>query len=286
MLRVVAAEAVPSTWKARCTTTSAPAKAASRAAGSRTSPCRYASLDHPCVAGSNGRRAMPATRPIRSSASSSGISPKPNVPVGPVTATASSGSEAPPIGPTVPPGRPLRRGGEGPNDRSDRLRHLAGAGEDEPHDLVAGVGGRLEHQRAAAVDDGHAALAAIDGGGVADAPIPERAVHPHLVDAERLALADRGLGPVGPRGDDDRVDAAGDVVQRGIAPVALDLLRVGIDGEDLVAAVPQPLVDDVAAVVLRVARHTGDRDPVLGEERGRSFLDGGHDRAPLSSVPP
>src|SRR5581483_4299404 len=75
---------------ARWTTASAPAKASRSASGSRTSPWRYSILLQPCAEGSNGRRATPTIRPTRRSASSSGISPNPNVPVGPVTATVSA----------------------------------------------------------------------------------------------------------------------------------------------------------------------------------------------------
>src|SRR5262245_40901286 len=45
-------------------------------------------------------------------------------------------------------------------------RHFAGEGEDELHRLVPAVGGRLEHQRAAAVDDVDAVLVAVVGGGL------------------------------------------------------------------------------------------------------------------------
>ena len=79
---------------ARCTTTSAPANAASSAAGSRTSPWRYPSSSSGArlverAAGRSRRCSRSA-----SSACSSGISPKPNVPVGPVTATVSGAAEA------------------------------------------------------------------------------------------------------------------------------------------------------------------------------------------------
>src|SRR2546425_912492 len=72
---------------ARWTTTSAPATSASTSSRRVTSPWRYSALRSPNEAGSNGRRAMPITRPTsraRSSARSSGL---PMSPVGPVTAT-------------------------------------------------------------------------------------------------------------------------------------------------------------------------------------------------------
>ncbi len=89
MVRAVSSEVVPVIKNARCTTTSAPANACSSTSGSRTSPCRYVIFDQPWSAGSKGRRATPITRATCGSSSRSGISPYPNVPVGPVTATVS-----------------------------------------------------------------------------------------------------------------------------------------------------------------------------------------------------
>ncbi len=37
-----------------------------------------------------------------------------------------------------------------------------------------------------------------------------------------------------------------------VAGVALDLVGIGVDGEDFVAPVPEPLVDDVRCVILGV----------------------------------
>src|SRR6202042_2106779 len=48
---------------------------------------------HPCCSGSNDRGAIPTIRSMRSSAWSSGISPNPKVPVGPVTATVRPSSD-------------------------------------------------------------------------------------------------------------------------------------------------------------------------------------------------
>src|SRR5215207_4921977 len=63
--------------------------------------------------------------------------------------------------------------------------------EDEPHRLVANVGRRVEHARAAAVDHGDAALAAVLSGGVRDTAGAEGAMHPHVLDPELGALAHR-----------------------------------------------------------------------------------------------
>src|SRR6478609_3200908 len=74
--------------KARCTSTSASAASASTASGASTSPWRYSVLTRPSEAGSNGRRAMPRMRACGSSARRKA---RPISPVGPVTATVSSG---------------------------------------------------------------------------------------------------------------------------------------------------------------------------------------------------
>src|SRR5688572_4356514 len=75
--------------KARWTTTSASATSASTAARSSTSPWRYSVLRRPCAAGSNGRRAMPSTRPTVRERSQARRKARPMSPVGPVTATVS-----------------------------------------------------------------------------------------------------------------------------------------------------------------------------------------------------
>src|SRR5262249_45342694 len=58
---------------------------------------------------------------------------------------------------------------------------LAGPGEHEAHGLVPEVGGRVEHQRAAAVDDRDPVPAAVLGGRRGNAAGPERTVHPHVL---------------------------------------------------------------------------------------------------------
>src|SRR3954470_14008260 len=95
MARIVSRGAVPVIMNARWTTTSAPAKACSSAAGSRTSPRRYVIFVQPCSSGSKGRRAMPTIRPTPASSWSIGTRPKPKVPVGPVTATVRGAERAP-----------------------------------------------------------------------------------------------------------------------------------------------------------------------------------------------
>jgi hypothetical protein len=76
-------------------------------------------------------------------------------------------------------------------------------------------------------------------------------VHPDVAHAELDALADRGLGVLGASADDHGLHPARHRGEVGPAPVALDLLGVRVDRHDVVAAVAQPPVDDVGAVVLR-----------------------------------
>src|SRR6476661_6547690 len=71
------------------TTTSAPAKARSRALGSRMSAGVTVVRPQPSSRPSRGRRAVATTRATRSSASSSETTSRPTVPVAPVTATVS-----------------------------------------------------------------------------------------------------------------------------------------------------------------------------------------------------
>src|SRR5215216_2363444 len=79
--------------------------------------------------------------------------------------------------------------------------------EDEPHRLVADVGGGVEHAGAAAVDHRDAVLAAVLSGGVGDAAGAEGAMHPDVLDLELCALADRLFGGLGPGCDHDCVHA-------------------------------------------------------------------------------
>ena len=66
--------------------------------------------------------------------------------------------------------------------------------------------------------------------------------------------------------DDDAVDTAGDLAQLVVAAVALDLVGVRVDREDLVAPLAEALVDDVAAVVLGLPGDAGDGDSLAGQE--------------------
>jgi hypothetical protein len=77
--------------------------------------------------------------------------------------------------------------------------------------------------------------------------------------------------------DDDGLDAPGDGGEIGVRHPSGDLGGGRVDGEDLVAALQQPIVDDVAAVATRGAGDPGDGDPTAGEELVRGLLDGDHE---------
>jgi hypothetical protein len=94
-------------------------------------------------------------------------------------------------------------------------------------------------------------LAAVPCGRLRDAAAAERPVHPHALDTELDALLHRPLGAVGPRPDDDGVDAARDRGEVVVGLVAFDLVGVRVDREHVIAPLAQAPVDDVGAVVLR-----------------------------------
>ncbi len=150
--------------------------------------------------------------------------------------------------------------------RSDLPRNIARQGHHDPHRLVPEIGGRLEHARAATVDHGDTLLATVVGSRLRDAPGARAAVHPDVVDAELGALAHRPVGGLGSGCDHHRIDPSGDRTQVVIGAIALDLVRVRVDGEDLVTPLSKALVDDVAAVVLRLSGDARDGHPLVGQE--------------------
>jgi hypothetical protein len=68
-----------------------------------------------------------------------------------------------------------------------------------------------------------------------------------------------------------------------VAAIALDLIGVRVDGEDLIAALPEALVDDVAPVVPRLPGDARDRHPPVGQELRRRRFDLLHFRHLLHS---
>src|SRR6476659_8897158 len=125
---------------------------------------------------------------------------------------------------------------------SDLPWNVARQREDEAHCLVARIGRWAEHARAAAVDHGDTVLATVRRRALRHAPGSGTTLHPDVLDPELVAFAHRLLGVLGPCADHDRLDLAGNRVQVAVGTVALDLLGVWIDGEDLVATLPQALV--------------------------------------------
>ena len=123
-------------------------------------------------------------------------------------------------------------------------------GPEESQDLVAEVGGRPKHQWTASIDHRDAVLPAVIGGGCRDAAGARAPMHPNLLDAQLGALAHGLLGDLGPCSDHHRLHSAGDRLQIRIAPIPLDLVGVRVDGEDLIAALAQAPVHDVAPVLL------------------------------------
>ncbi len=97
-------------------------------------------------------------------------------------------------------------------------------------------------------------------------PAPGAAMHPDVLDAELSALAHGVFGSRRPGADHHRLDTARHRLEVRVTPIALDLLGVRVDREHLVAAIPQPLVDDIAAMPRRRARDTGYRDSLLRQK--------------------
>src|SRR6266516_4854882 len=60
------------------------------------------------------------------------------------------------------------------------------------------------------------------------------------------------------------------------AGVTLDLVRVRVHRENLVAPLPQPPVDCIAAVSLRLPRDAGDGDALARQKLSRGLFDGLH----------
>ena len=83
-------------------------------------------------------------------------------------------------------------------------------------------------------------------------------MQPHVPDGEVDTFAHGRLGVFGARADHDRLDAFGDGAEVGVARVALHLIRVRVDREDLVATRAQSLIDgasfDLGVKLIAAAR--------------------------------
>src|SRR5262249_24160149 len=128
---------------------------------------------------------------------------------------------------------------------------LAGESAYETHDVVRDVRRRIEHQRAAAIDHVDAPLAAVGGSGFGDAALSNGPMHPDVLDAEVGAFAHRGFSDRRSRPNHDSSNATRDRGQVVIAAIAFELVRVGVDREDLIAPLSQAPIDNVGSMPLR-----------------------------------
>ena len=101
-------------------------------------------------------------------------------------------------------------------------------------------------------------------------------MHPDAGDAELMAVTNDGLGHGGRRPDHDRIDSTRDRPQVVVARVPFDDVGIGVDREDLVAALTEPPVDGIRPVPLGMSRDANDRDALLGQEILRRFIECGH----------
>src|SRR5512141_1976169 len=170
----------------------------------------------------------------------------------------------------------------------DVLRQAPRQAHHPPDAHVPEVGRGAVHERAPARDRGDPVLAAVADGLVRHAPTARAAVHPDAGDPQLAALARDGRSRLGRGPDDHGVHAARDRAEVVIAGVALDFVGVGVDREDLVPAVAEPLVDDVRAMAGGCPRHPGDGDTLVRQELRRRLCDRDHDPSPswASAGPP
>jgi len=116
-------------------------------------------------------------------------------------------------------------------------------------------------------------------------PVPtERCIHTFLIPSSALsrmvASAVSGLVPI-----TTALDTTRDRFQIGIGAIPLHGVGIGVDGENLIAPLPQALVHNVAAVSLRVTGHPGHRNSLRGEKLGGGVLDRDHD-ATIRTISP
>ena len=81
-----------------------------------------------------------------------------------------------------------------------------------------------------------------------------------------------GLCALGSGPDHHGLDAAWDRLQVAISAITLDGLRVVVDGEDLIAPVPQSLVHEVGAVARQIPGDPCHRNPFHGHNWLAAFL--------------
>src|ERR1043166_7655711 len=96
-----------------------------------------------------------------------------------------------------------------------------------------------EHQRTSPRDNGDFVLAAEADSRRRDAARPERAMHPHPGDSQCNALTHDLLARVRMGRNHNAGNTSGDGLQVRVTRVALDLLSIGVDGEDLILRAAQ-----------------------------------------------
>src|SRR4051812_6392116 len=120
----------------------------------------------------------------------------------------------------------------------------------QPHDFVAEVCRRVEHERTTTLDHGDAMLTPVGSGGGVHAAPAVGAMHPHILDPELSALSHRALGFLRRGRDDDGLDTSEDAPQIVIAASTLDSFRVRVDREHVITPVTQTLEHGVGTVLL------------------------------------
>ena len=102
-----------------------------------------------------------------------------------------------------------------------------------------------------------------------DAAGSKRAVEPDLADSSRVGLAHKTGGDVRMRGEHQAVELPGNRREVGITGDTLELSRVGIDGNNVEAGVPELAKDRVGRLLRRTGYARDGKAPALKETRDR-----------------
>src|SRR5450759_2360616 len=147
------------------------------------------------------------------------------------------------------------------------LRIAAGDLLHEPVEAVEERGSRQEHVWAMARDHVDAVGGTVGDRGRADraGAAARAAMHPDMGHAGVDAVVDDLLRGLGRRHDDDALDGRLDVLDAGVAALAIDLRGVRVHRDGLVASLAKLLPDRVREV-LRIARDADDGKALQGPE--------------------
>ena len=97
-------------------------------------------------------------------------------------------------------------------------------------------------------------------------------MHPHVPDTQVRALPHRLVGGFGSSPDYHGVNSTGNGRQIRIRGVPLYGRGIGIDSEYVIASLPEPLVNDIAAMSFSISGNSRHGDPFRGEELCAAFL--------------